>query len=135
MIYFSVSEIKELSSETTTEAPSTQLVNGRGYGNCYKGRCGQEAACKPLPNNTYTCVCPHDLSPPTAELRCPNRLTGKCFLGSAFRNVFWHNICLFLFWQTIRCRTPVTVINFVELRTLFKDKNHELWLPMLVQRV
>ncbi|TGZ32398.1 Uncharacterized protein DBV15_06823 [Temnothorax longispinosus] len=36
--------------------------------------CGKEAACYPFPNNTSKCVCPHDLSLPTSDLRCPNRL-------------------------------------------------------------
>ncbi|GLV38614.1 Ror [Carabus blaptoides fortunei] len=50
-------------------------VKGRGVGACVRAQCGQEAACKPLPNNTYMCVCPHDFSPPTSDLKCPNRLT------------------------------------------------------------
>ncbi|XP_067008140.1 muscle, skeletal receptor tyrosine-protein kinase [Anabrus simplex] len=37
--------------------------------------CGPEAACRPFPNNTFMCVCPHDVSPPTADLKCPNRST------------------------------------------------------------
>ncbi|CAL1684805.1 unnamed protein product [Lasius platythorax] len=36
--------------------------------------CGKEAACRSFPDNTSKCVCPHDLSPPTADLRCPNRV-------------------------------------------------------------
>ncbi|XP_077267488.1 high affinity nerve growth factor receptor isoform X2 [Temnothorax americanus] len=36
--------------------------------------CGKEAACYPFPDNTSKCVCPHDLSLPTSDLRCPNRL-------------------------------------------------------------
>ncbi|XP_031843455.1 muscle, skeletal receptor tyrosine-protein kinase [Nomia melanderi] len=36
--------------------------------------CGKEAACRSFKNNTSTCVCPHDLSPPTNDLKCPNRL-------------------------------------------------------------
>ncbi|XP_071448591.1 muscle, skeletal receptor tyrosine protein kinase-like [Hetaerina americana] len=40
------------------------------------GGCGREAACRHFPNNnTYACVCTHDSSPPTADLRCPNRRT------------------------------------------------------------
>ncbi|KAH0953922.1 hypothetical protein HN011_004321 [Eciton burchellii] len=36
--------------------------------------CGTEAACRSFPNNTSKCVCPHDLSPPTSDLKCPNRV-------------------------------------------------------------
>ena len=36
--------------------------------------CGKEAACRSFDDNTSKCVCPHDLSPPTADLKCPNRL-------------------------------------------------------------
>ncbi|KAJ9595213.1 hypothetical protein L9F63_013474, partial [Diploptera punctata] len=42
---------------------------------CRPGLCGQEAACHPLPYNNYTCVCPHDGSEPTKDLKCPNRIT------------------------------------------------------------
>ncbi|XP_011141324.1 tyrosine-protein kinase transmembrane receptor Ror [Harpegnathos saltator] len=34
--------------------------------------CGMEAACRIL-GNTSDCVCPHDASPPTADLKCPIR--------------------------------------------------------------
>ncbi|XP_024941360.1 muscle, skeletal receptor tyrosine protein kinase isoform X2 [Cephus cinctus] len=37
--------------------------------------CGKEAACRSFENNTSKCVCPHDLSSPTSDLKCPNRLT------------------------------------------------------------
>ncbi|KAM0733100.1 Tyrosine-protein kinase transmembrane receptor Ror [Formica fusca] len=36
--------------------------------------CGKEAACRSFPDSTSKCVCPHDLSPPTQDLRCPNRV-------------------------------------------------------------
>ncbi|XP_016907662.1 muscle, skeletal receptor tyrosine protein kinase-like isoform X2 [Apis laboriosa] len=36
--------------------------------------CGKEAACRSFKDNTSKCVCPHDLSPPTTDLKCPNRL-------------------------------------------------------------
>ncbi|KAL6447910.1 hypothetical protein ACFW04_000169 [Cataglyphis niger] len=36
--------------------------------------CGKEAACRTFSNSTSKCVCPHDLSPPTPDLRCPNRV-------------------------------------------------------------
>lgn len=36
--------------------------------------CGTEAACRSFADNTSKCVCPHDLSSPTSNLRCPNRL-------------------------------------------------------------
>ncbi|XP_012536911.2 high affinity nerve growth factor receptor isoform X2 [Monomorium pharaonis] len=41
----------------------------------YPQICGKEAACRSFADNTSKCVCPHDLSPPTADLRCPNRVT------------------------------------------------------------
>ncbi|KAL6258099.1 hypothetical protein P5V15_010017 [Pogonomyrmex californicus] len=37
--------------------------------------CGKEAACRSFPDSTSKCVCPHDSSLPTSDLRCPNRLT------------------------------------------------------------
>ncbi|XP_073995280.1 muscle, skeletal receptor tyrosine protein kinase-like [Rhodnius prolixus] len=37
--------------------------------------CGPEAACADVDNDSHTCVCPHDNSTPTSDLRCPNRLT------------------------------------------------------------
>lgn len=39
-------------------------------GHCQMGICGKEAACMYHPNNTYSCVCPHDKSPPTKDWRC-----------------------------------------------------------------
>lgn len=39
--------------------------------------CGKEAACRSFEDNSSKCVCPHDLSSPTWDLRCPNRLIGK----------------------------------------------------------
>ncbi|CAK9820474.1 Tyrosine-protein kinase transmembrane receptor Ror [Anthophora plagiata] len=36
--------------------------------------CGKEAACRSFSDKRSKCVCPHDLSPPTADLKCPNRL-------------------------------------------------------------
>uniref|UniRef100_A0A1B6KVD3 Protein kinase domain-containing protein n=1 Tax=Graphocephala atropunctata TaxID=36148 RepID=A0A1B6KVD3_9HEMI len=44
-------------------------------GDCRPGLCGNEAACKPVGGHRFICICPHDSSPPTADLRCPNRLT------------------------------------------------------------
>lgn len=55
---------------------ASPLVNGIGDGGCVKGICGAEAACRPLPGGRHQCVCPHDSSPPTADLKCPNRITG-----------------------------------------------------------
>ncbi|XP_076750703.1 BDNF/NT-3 growth factors receptor [Xylocopa sonorina] len=37
--------------------------------------CGKEAACRIFKDNSSKCVCPHDMSPPTTDLTCPNRLT------------------------------------------------------------
>ncbi|KAF5277699.1 hypothetical protein FQR65_LT03679 [Abscondita terminalis] len=39
-------------------------------GQCQKGICGKEAACLSHSNNTYSCICPHDKSPPTKDGRC-----------------------------------------------------------------
>ncbi|BES88348.1 TyrKc [Nesidiocoris tenuis] len=39
-------------------------------GTCKPETCAPEAACTPYGNDTYTCVCPHDLSPPTKDLKC-----------------------------------------------------------------
>lgn len=49
--------------------------------------CGKEAACRTFADNTSKCVCPHDLSPPTPDLRCPNRLTGKATQLSFRKNL------------------------------------------------
>lgn len=65
-------------------------VKSRGVGACVRAQCGQEAACKPLPNNTYMCVCPHDSSPPTPDLKCPNRLTGKITLYNYVVTKYFH---------------------------------------------
>ncbi|XP_014253444.1 NT-3 growth factor receptor-like [Cimex lectularius] len=43
-------------------------------GDCTAEICGMEAACKPLRKNFHTCICPHDSSIPTKDLKCPNRL-------------------------------------------------------------
>ncbi|XP_043274530.1 muscle, skeletal receptor tyrosine-protein kinase-like isoform X2 [Venturia canescens] len=44
--------------------------------NCHENPdvCGKEAACRSFSRTTSKCVCPHDLSPPTRDLKCPNRL-------------------------------------------------------------
>lgn len=47
----------------------------RRDGQCSPNVCGNEAACKPHSDNTYSCVCPHDNSRPTDELRCLYRNT------------------------------------------------------------
>lgn len=46
----------------------------------HPGICGKEAACLLLDTNTSMCVCPHDRSAPTSDLRCPNRSVGKNYL-------------------------------------------------------
>lgn len=50
-------------------------------GGCRPGVCGDEAACHNL-NPGYKCVCPHDNSKPTHDLRCPNRLLGEQLIVS-----------------------------------------------------
>ncbi|XP_029164341.1 high affinity nerve growth factor receptor-like [Nylanderia fulva] len=72
------------SSETRTVSASNQqssdVITSPIYGNSeikackdHPHICGKEAACRSFPNNTSKCVCPHDLSSPTEDLRCPNR--------------------------------------------------------------
>ncbi|XP_076635602.1 muscle, skeletal receptor tyrosine protein kinase [Colletes latitarsis] len=59
------------------EIAGTLLINGNSEITGCKDRpqiCGKEAACRTFYNSTSMCVCPHDLSPPTADLKCPNRL-------------------------------------------------------------
>ena len=54
-----------------------QMMNSEsGFKNCHDNPhiCGNEAACRSLDSETSKCVCPHDLSPPTEDLKCPNRL-------------------------------------------------------------
>lgn len=50
--------------------------------------CGKEAACRSFPDNTSKCVCPHDLSSPTSDLRCPNRLIGNNNTWIPFTELF-----------------------------------------------
>lgn len=65
---------------TTTHSPAllTRLSNMEAaqITNCIDtpGVCGSEAACRKLDDNTSKCVCPHDLSQPTPDMKCPNRL-------------------------------------------------------------
>ncbi|KAL3281174.1 hypothetical protein HHI36_004392, partial [Cryptolaemus montrouzieri] len=40
-------------------------------GNCSRGKCTGELACKELENNFYTCVCPHDSKAPMPDGSCP----------------------------------------------------------------
>ncbi|XP_026475321.1 uncharacterized protein LOC113379428 [Ctenocephalides felis] len=37
--------------------------------------CSEETACYPFVDGTYRCVCPHDRSEPTEDMKCPNRKT------------------------------------------------------------
>lgn len=48
--------------------------------------CGKDAACE-RKGSTSHCVCPHDKSPPTADLRCP-RVTGNYYCRSLM-HIFW----------------------------------------------
>lgn len=45
-------------------------------GNCSRGKCTGELACKELENNYYSCVCPHDSKAPNSDGSCP-RYTGE----------------------------------------------------------
>ncbi|KAH0563856.1 high affinity nerve growth factor receptor-like isoform X1 [Cotesia glomerata] len=68
------SESSDRLQETYTDSEDrreSRLTNCHGKGPI----CGKEAACRTFPNNTSKCVCPHDLSPPTDDLKCPKRLT------------------------------------------------------------
>ena len=51
--------------------------------------CGTEAACIESENNTSRCICPHDKSPPTADLKCPNRNIGKYRLLYLIYEIFF----------------------------------------------
>nr|CAD7568545.1 unnamed protein product [Timema californicum] len=53
---------------------------------CKPGLCGVDAACVPKGDGRYTCVCPHDNSPPTTDLKCPNRRT-VALTPSPFHNI------------------------------------------------
>lgn len=72
-------ERRELSDAPYTLSTQPQVPHITGEQKqaegCRPGLCGQEAACHPLPNKNYTCVCPHDGSEPTKDLKCPNRMT------------------------------------------------------------
>ena len=61
------------SEESFISKPDSRLIrNCKGI----VGACGTEAACEEGPNSTSKCVCPHDKSEPTADLKCPNRIVG-----------------------------------------------------------
>lgn len=82
-IYLYVSFISQF-YRTYTNFMSFYILGetGRRVGTCVRDRhetkpCGSEAACRQLDPNTYFCVCPHDSSPPTEDLKCPKRITGK----------------------------------------------------------
>ncbi|XP_011304539.1 high affinity nerve growth factor receptor isoform X1 [Fopius arisanus] len=46
------------------------------FTNCLgRNICGDEAACRQFPNNTSKCVCTHDSSTPTDDLKCLTRIT------------------------------------------------------------
>ncbi|CAH0392803.1 unnamed protein product [Bemisia tabaci] len=42
-------------------------------GVCRPGLCGEEAGCKIVGDNLHACVCLHDQSIPTADLKCPRK--------------------------------------------------------------
>ena len=52
---------------------SVQIMNCSGQPHI----CGTEAACQEVEDSTSRCICPHDKSPPTVDLRCPNRVIGN----------------------------------------------------------
>ncbi|XP_034189337.2 tyrosine-protein kinase transmembrane receptor Ror isoform X3 [Osmia lignaria lignaria] len=71
----------DLSTSTSTQQSEVivrlQPINGNSEITGCKDRphiCGKEAACRSFDDNTSKCVCPHDVSPPTTDLKCPNRL-------------------------------------------------------------
>nr|CAD7427655.1 unnamed protein product [Timema monikensis] len=69
----------------------TRLLKTRRSGfnhdqGCKPGLCGVDAACVPKGDGRYTCVCPHDNSPPTTDLKCPNRRT-VALTPSPFHNI------------------------------------------------
>ncbi|XP_043589544.1 tyrosine-protein kinase transmembrane receptor Ror-like isoform X3 [Bombus pyrosoma] len=73
-------EIRAELSATTESTQQSEVIlpiNGNAVITGCKDRpqiCGKEAACRSFTDNTSKCVCPHDLSPPTTDLKCPNRL-------------------------------------------------------------
>ncbi|XP_050587164.1 tyrosine-protein kinase transmembrane receptor Ror-like isoform X3 [Bombus affinis] len=76
----SSAEIRAELSATTESTQQSEIIlpiNGNAVITGCKDRpqiCGKEAACRSFTDNTSKCVCPHDLSPPTTDLKCPNRL-------------------------------------------------------------
>ncbi|XP_054283639.1 muscle, skeletal receptor tyrosine protein kinase-like [Macrosteles quadrilineatus] len=68
---------RPLRAEALTAQNPQVLQNPGGIhdGECSPGLCGNEAACMPVGSSRFKCICPHDSSPPTHDLRCPNRLT------------------------------------------------------------
>ncbi|XP_071860043.1 tyrosine-protein kinase transmembrane receptor Ror isoform X3 [Bombus fervidus] len=76
----SSAEIRAELSATTESTQQSEVIlpiNGNAVITGCKDRpqiCGKEAACRSFTDNTSKCVCPHDLSPPTTDLKCPNRL-------------------------------------------------------------
>ncbi|KAL4103464.1 hypothetical protein QTP88_018841 [Uroleucon formosanum] len=54
---------------------STREGRNHRLGNCDNRPCGFEAACRPLDKDSYTCICPQDLSKPTDDLKCLTRKT------------------------------------------------------------
>lgn len=73
---------KRTNSSVSNEQQSSLLLQSLSNGKSFEIKkgckhqpeiCGTEAACRNFSNNTSKCVCPHDLSPPTSDLKCPNR--------------------------------------------------------------
>ncbi|KZC04523.1 Muscle, skeletal receptor tyrosine protein kinase, partial [Dufourea novaeangliae] len=65
------------STQQSEEIVRLPPINGSSEVTGCKDRpyiCGKEAACRNFKNHTSKCVCPHDSSLPTADLKCPNRL-------------------------------------------------------------
>jgi hypothetical protein len=75
-----VQESEDLLERLQPIARIAQIMNCSGQPHI----CGTEAACQEVEDSTSRCICPHDKSPPTADLKCPNRVIGKHLKDSHF---------------------------------------------------
>ncbi|XP_011494651.1 PREDICTED: tyrosine-protein kinase transmembrane receptor Ror-like [Ceratosolen solmsi marchali] len=65
-----IQESEDLLERLQPIARIAQIMNCSGQPHI----CGTEAACQEAEDSTSRCICPHDKSPPTADLKCPNRV-------------------------------------------------------------
>lgn len=126
-----------LESSTNSSIPQSEVTTGTAFINrnstitgC-KDRpliCGKEAACRSFDDNTSKCVCPHDSSPPTVDLKCPNRLIGQsryaeifsvshCKQKLDFVTYLLHNVWSFVSLSLIKIYSNIN--HFVPLIILY----------------